>query len=179
MRRLWVVRHGQTAWAAAGRHTSSTDVPLDELGEQQARALATRLPGPWTAVLCSPLQRAWNTAMLAGLSPTPEPALREWEYGPQVEGRTTAELSADGPWNQWDDPRGESLQAVGARTGDLLQRLPAGDILLVAHGHVLRVLAAVYLGLDPVVGRHLALSPARIGKLGTEHTWPVLEEWNV
>jgi probable phosphoglycerate mutase len=174
---LWVVRHGETAWSAAGRHTSWTDVPLTPAGEDQARALAPRLARHWDLVLCSPRQRARRTAELAGVEATVDEDLREWEYG-DAEGRTTEELSRDRPWNQWDGPLGEPLEALANRVRGLLARLPDGDVLLVAHGHVLRVLTAVHLGLEPVAGRHLVLGPGRIGVLGHEHTWPAVLAWN-
>ncbi|MCW2669678.1 MAG: phosphoglycerate mutase [Frankiales bacterium] len=180
---IWLVRHGQTEWSAAGRHTGLTDVPLTAEGEAQARGLAPRLSrpadDPWALVLASPLQRAWRTALLAGLAPEPEPDLLEWDYG-QAEGLTTAELSTDGPWRVWDaDCLGETLDQVAERVRRVLARVPSeGDTLLVAHGHVLRILAAVYLELDPKDGRHLKLDAGRVSVLGHEHDWPALEEWN-
>jgi len=177
MSELWVVRHGETAWSAAGRHTSSTDLPLTPAGEEQARALAPRLARHWDLVLCSPLQRARRTAELAGVDAQVDPDLREWEYG-EAEGRTTAELSREKPWNQWDCPLGESLAHLAARVRGVLERLPEGDVLLVAHGHVLRVLTAVYLGLEPIAARHFVLGPGRVGVLGHEHTWPAVLEWS-
>jgi probable phosphoglycerate mutase len=158
MGQIWLVRHGETEWSAAGRHTSSTDLPLTPRGEEQARALAPRLSRPWALVLCSPLLRARRTAELAGLTPTIEPDLTEWQYG-EAEGLTTAELSREKPWNQWDFPLGESLTHLAGRVEGVLGRLPEGDVLLLAHGHVLRVLAARYLGLEPVAGRHLPSAP--------------------
>lgn len=177
MGQLWVVRHGETAWSASGRHTSTTDVPLTPRGEEQARALGPRLARPWDLVLCSPLQRALRTAELAGLSPVVEPDLQEWQYG-EAEGRTTAELSVGEPWNQWDHPLGETLTHLATRVQRVLDGLPDGEVLLVAHGHVLRVLTAVYLGLPPVAGRHLPLGAGRVGVLGHEHSWPAVLEWN-
>lgn len=177
MGELWVVRHGETEWSAVGRHTSSTDLPLTPHGEEQARALAPRLSRPWALVLCSPLLRARRTAELAGLTPTIEPDLTEWRYG-EAEGLTTAELSHEKPWNQWDFPLGESLADLAGRVERVLGRLPDGDVLLLAHGHVLRVLAAKYLGLEPVAGRHLPLGAARVGVLGHENSWPAVLEWN-
>jgi probable phosphoglycerate mutase len=177
MGQIWLVRHGETAWSASGRHTSTTDVPLTPRGEEQARALGPRLDRPWDLVLCSPLQRALRTAQLAGLEPTVEPGLQEWRYG-EAEGRTTAELSRDAPWDQWDHPLGESLEELATRVRGVLDRLPDGDVLLVAHGHVLRVLAAVFLGLEPHAARHLVLDPGHVAVLGHEHWWPAVLEWN-
>lgn len=176
---ICVVRHGETAWSKAGRHTSRTDIPLTADGEAQARSLAPRLSRPWALVLSSPRQRALRTAELAGLSPAADDDLVEWDYGP-AEGRTTAELSAAGPWSVWEaTDLGESLAQVEERVRRVLARLPAdGDSLLVAHGHLLRVLAAVYLELHARDGRHLKLGAGKVGLLGREHDWPALEEWN-
>jgi probable phosphoglycerate mutase len=175
---IWLVRHGETEWSAAGRHTGRTDVPLTAVGEEQARGLTFRLDREWDAVLSSPLSRALRTAELAGFAPVVDDDLVEWDYG-AAEGLTTAELSADEPWNAWDQPLGETVSQLGARVRRLLDRLPDGDVLLFSHGHLLRVLAAVRLGLAPIEGRHLVLDPARIGVLGREHTWPVIRAWNL
>jgi probable phosphoglycerate mutase len=176
----WVVRHGETAWSRTGQHTGRTDVPLTDEGEAQARSLAPRLRREWALVLSSPLQRAWRTAELAGLSPEPDPDLMEWDYG-TAEGRTTAELSAERPWSIWTaDGLGETLDEVAQRVKRVLARVPAdGDTLLIGHGHLLRVLTAVYLGLQPIDARHLKLGAGRIGILGHEHDWPALDGWNL
>ncbi|MCU1600597.1 MAG: histidine phosphatase super family protein [Frankiales bacterium] len=176
---IYVVRHGQTAWSQTGQHTGRTDIPLTDEGEAQARSLAPRLRRDWALVLASPLQRAWRTAELAGLHPEPEPDLVEWDYG-HAEGLTTEQMSADRPWRIWDDPHlGETLEQVAERTRRVLARAPAdGDTCLVAHGHVLRVLTAVYLGLEPSAAQHLVLEPSGIGILGHEHDWPALTGWN-
>lgn len=178
MGEIWIVRHGETEWSAAGRHTGHTDIPLTDIGEEQARGLTFRLNRDWDTVLSSPLSRATRTAELAGFSPLPEPDLVEWDYG-QAEGLTTEELSIGRPWNVWDQPMGESLEELGTRVRRVLHRLPEGDVLLFSHGHVLRVLAAVYLGLHPGAGRHLMLAPARVGILSQEHGYPALRAWNL
>lgn len=178
MGEIWVVRHGETAWSAVGKHTSWTDIPLTPRGEAQARAMGPRLDRPWDLVLSSPRQRARRTAELAGLSPAVDEDLREWEYG-AAEGLTTRELSVDRPWSQWDQPLGESVEELATRVTSLLDRLPSGAVLLVAHGHVLRVLSAIYLGLDPRVGKHLVLGAGHLGVLGHEHDYPALLAWNV
>jgi probable phosphoglycerate mutase len=175
---IWVVRHGETEWSAAGRHTGRTDIPLTEAGEEQARGLTFRLNRDWEAVLSSPLQRAVETARLAGFEPVVDDDLVEWDYG-AAEGRTTAELSADAPWSVWDQPLGETVTQLGGRVRRVLDTLPEGDVLVFGHGHCLRVLTAVYLGLPPVAGRHLRLDPARVGVLGHEHDWPALKAWNL
>ena len=180
MAEIWVVRHGATEWSSSGRHTGRTDVLLSPEGEQQASALAPRLARPWALVLSSPLFRARRTAELAGLTPEVDDHLVEWDYGP-AEGLTTAELSRDQPWSIWDDvPLGETIEQVAARCRIVLDRLPAeGDVCLVAHGHLLRILTAVYLGLPPVQAKHLVLRAAGIGVLGREHDYPALTGWNL
>ena len=176
---LWLVRHGETEWSRAGRHTGRTDLPLTAQGEAQARSLAPRLSRSWELVLASPLQRARRTAELAGLQPVVDDDLREWDYG-DAEGLTTKELSAEHRWRVWDaTDLGETLEQVAERARRVLDRVPAdGDSLLVGHGHSLRILAAVYLQLQPGEARHLKLDAARIGVLGHEHEWPAIEEWN-
>ncbi len=178
MDEIWLVRHGETAWSRSRQHTGRTDLPLLPEGEDDARALRSRLDRPWALVLASPLQRAWQTAVLAGLTPEAEPDLLEWDYGP-AEGKTTEQM---GPgWSVWDDvPLGESLDDVAERVRRVLTRAAAadGDVLLLAHGHVLRILTAVYLGLDPRAGKHLVLHPATVSILGREHDYPALTRWN-
>lgn len=179
MGEIWVVRHGETEWSAAGRHTGRRDIPLTEVGEEQARRLALRLNRDWDTVLSSPLSRARRTAELAGFSPLLEPDLVEWDYG-KAEGLTTAQLSATKPWSVWDEPLGESLEQLGARAQRVLDKLPPdGDVLIFAHGHVLRVLAALYLGGTPAQGKHFLLDPASIGVLGHEHDYRALKAWNL
>jgi probable phosphoglycerate mutase len=179
MAEIWLARHGETEWSASGRHTGRTDLPLTPTGEKQALELAERLDRPWALVLSSPLARARRTAELCGLSPELDDDLQEWDYG-AAEGMTTSELSAERPWSVWDDPLGETLEQLAARVRRVLERLPEkGDSLLVAHGHVLRVLAAVYLGLEPVDGKHLVLQTGRLGVLGREHDYPAVLAWNL
>lgn len=179
MGEIWVVRHGETEWSASGRHTGRTDVPLTEVGEEQARGLMFRLNRDWDTVLSSPLIRARRTAELAGFAPLLEPDLVEWDYG-TAEGLTTAQLSAAKRWSVWDEPLGESLEELGDRVQRVLDTLPTeGDVLIFAHGHVLRVLAALYLGGLPEDGRHFMLDAARIGVLGHEHDYRALKAWNV
>ncbi|MGZ6826804.1 MAG: histidine phosphatase family protein [Mycobacteriales bacterium] len=179
MGQIWLVRHGETAWSRTGQHTGRTDLPLLPEGEEQAVGLRQRLDRPWALVLSSPLQRARRTAELAGLTPVLDDDLVEWDYGP-AEGRTTAELSDGQPWSVWDDvPLGETLADVAARVRRVLARLPEqGDTLLVAHGHVLRVLAAVHLGLEPRDAQRFVLEPCGIGVMGHEHDRPAMLGWN-
>ncbi len=185
-----VIRHGQTEWSRSGQHTGVTDLPLLREGEEQARALAPLLAERrFVEVRVSPRQRALRTAELAGLSPTAvDDDLVEFDYG-GYEGRTTAEISAElgRPWSVWRDgvvpgaTFGETVAEVGGRVDRVLERvqprLAHGDVALVAHGHVLRVLTARWLGLEPGDGALFALPAGRVGVLGTEHRRPVLAAW--
>jgi len=182
---VWLVRHGETEWARLGRHTSRTDVALTETGEEQARALGRRLAGAsFGLVLTSPLSRATETARLAGFDGVAivEPDLREWDYG-ALEGRLTAEIREDYPgWSIWTGPwpEGETAEEVGARADRVLARIRAadGDVLLFSHGHLLRVLAARWLGLPPTSGAMFALGTATISILGSDRENAVIETWN-
>jgi len=183
--RAWLVRHGETEWAREGRHTSRTDVPLTELGRSQAVAAGRKLVGtPFTLVLSSPRERARETARIAGFGDRVEldDDLREWDYGDD-EGRTTAEIRSDRPgWTIFrDGPRGgETIEAVAARADRVIARVRAaeGDVLLFGHGHLLRILAARWLALDPADGRLFALSTATVSVLGWEREQAVLLRWN-
>jgi broad specificity phosphatase PhoE len=183
-----LIRHGETTWSATGRHTSYTDLPLTEHGEQQSRALAAALKEyPLAAVLCSPRERAVRTAELAGLTVTEIlDDLVEWSYG-RYEGITTPEIHQERPgWELWTDgcPDGESPEQVGARLDRVLARVREllagtdGDVVLVGHGHALRVAGARWLGLPPAGGGLLRLDPARLSRLGHEHARPVILGWN-
>lgn len=183
MGELWLVRHGETPWSRTGQHTGRTDVPLTTSGEQQARLLRPRLDRPWSLALTSPLLRAHRTAELAGLSAVTESDLVEWDYG-HAEGRTTADLRREhGGWSVWSDPElPESPADVGRRAEAVLKfvapALEVGDVCLVGHGHALRILAAVWLGLDATQGRLFTLAPASVSVLGAEHQLPVVTRWN-
>ena len=180
-----LVRHGETEWSRAGRHTGRTDVPLTERGRLEAQAVAAQLAGRrFALVLTSPLSRAAETCRLAGLGDRAQvrEALLEWDYG-AYEGRTTAEIRAERPgWSLWADGvvGGETVAQVGARADALIRELEGagGDVAVFAHGHVLRVLAARYVGLTPSDGRLLALDPATVSVLGHEHEWRVIRAWN-
>ena len=208
MGKLIVLRHGETEWSKAGRHTGRTDIPLTPYGAAMAASLAplvARLAARdgIAAVFTSPARRAVRTAELAGLgSPGvpgslggPEPKqdsdLWEWDYG-GYEGITTAEIQRERPgWFLWRDGvipgdaahPGETIEQVGERVDRVLKRamplLGNGDVVLVAHGHVLRVLTARYLGLPPADGRLFRLNTGTVSTLGTEHDEPVILSWNV
>lgn len=183
--RLWVVRHGETAWSASGRHTGRTDIELTPLGEEQAAALRRRLTGAaFALVLTSPRRRAVETAGLAGFGDRAvvDDDLAEWDYGLD-EGRTSAEIQRERPgWSIWrDGPEGgETIEQVAARADRVIARArhTPGDTLAFGHGHLLRILSARWVGLGPTSGRRLALDPATISILGWERHTPVLERWN-
>lgn len=180
-----LVRHGETEWSRAGKHTGRTDVPLTEAGRQEAQAVGAALAKHrFALVLTSPLARAAETCRLAGLGETAEERddLREWDYG-AYEGRTTAEIRAKRPgWSLWADgaPDGETAAEVGERADRVIAELCSvdGDVAVFAHGHLLRVVAARWLGLEPGAGRMFALDPATISILGYERETPVIRLWN-
>jgi broad specificity phosphatase PhoE len=182
---IWLVRHGETEWARLGRHTGRTDVPLTGVGRGQASGVAHKLVGHHFAlVLSSPLQRALETARLAGYGDRVETVddLMEWDYG-RDEGRTTPEIRTERPgWTIWGDgpEGGETIHEMAARVDRVIARAraQAGDVLLFAHGHVLRILAARWIDQPPTEGRRFALSTATVSVLGWEREQPVIERWN-
>lgn len=187
--KVLLVRHGETEWSVSGRHTGRTDLPLLPQGEVSARAIAPRLEGegPFVLVLCSPLTRARQTAELAGLEPELDPDLQEWDYG-DAEGRTTAEIREDRPgWTVWGEgpSGGETVDDVGARADRVIERvLAAGGggkdatVVLVAHGHLLRILAARWIELPASAGGRLSLGTAAVCLLGFERERRVILRWN-
>ncbi len=196
---LILLRHGQTEWSKAGKHTGRTDVPLTTVGAATAAALAPTLAKRQiVAVFTSPAARAVWTAKLANLEGAggrypvkQDPDLWEWDYG-GYEGMTTPQIQEQRPgWYLWRDGvipgdaehPGETVSQVGARADRVLARvtplLRDGDVALVAHGHVLRVLTARYLELPPDGGRLFRLDTGTISTLGTEHAEPVILTWNV
>jgi probable phosphoglycerate mutase len=182
---LYLVRHGETEWSRARRHTSRTDVPLSPAGEAEARALGVHLAGlEVDRVLASPMSRAITTARLAGFGDklAITPALLEFDYG-DYEGLTSAQIRARRPgWDLFRDgcPGGETVAAVADRAGPLVAELTAGDgrVMVFGHGHQLRIMAACYLDLAPDAARHLFLGTASVSVLGREHDWPTVLLWN-
>ena len=180
-----LVRHGETLWSRSGKHTGRTDVPLTEEGRRQSERVGDTLRGRrFELVLTSPLQRAAETCRLAVLGDVAlvREELMEWDYG-AYEGRTTVEIRADVPgWSLWRDgvPGGETATDVGSRVDRVIAEVRAvdSDVALFAHGHLLRVLAARWLGLPPTEGRLFALDPATISILGHEREMPVIRRWN-
>jgi broad specificity phosphatase PhoE len=182
--RLVIVRHGETDWSKAHRHTGRTDVPLTDEGVAEAARLKPALAGrPFALVLTSPLRRARETAALAGF-PDAELCddLLEWDYG-KDEGRTSAEIREERPgWSVWSDgPKdGEPLAHVAVRVERVIELALAadGDTLAFAHAHVLRILTARWLALHPAVGKRFQLATAAPSTLGWEHDYRVIESWS-
>ena len=183
--RIWLVRHGETEWSKSGRHTGRTDIPLTATGQQQGEALGRHLAGrQFALVLTSPLERARETCRLAGFDAVAQVSddLLEWNYG-IYEGRTTAAVRAEQPgWSIWTTPipQGETVEQVGERARRVIARADAvtGDVALFAHAHVLRILAACWIGLPPIHGRSQALDSASLSILGHERETRVIQVWN-
>jgi broad specificity phosphatase PhoE len=189
---LWLVRHGETEWSAEGKHTSRTDVALTELGRERAAVLGKYLAGvKFCAVLRSPMGRARETCAIAGFGARAvvDDGLREWDYG-VYEGRMTAEIQKEIPgWSVWKDAviGGESLEQVGARADGVIERAlglawnaeaDARRVLLFGHAHILRILAARWIGLAPVGGSLLVLGTGSVSVLGWERETRVVQRWN-
>jgi broad specificity phosphatase PhoE len=185
-REVWLIRHAETDWAKAGKHTGRTDIPLNDEGRFHASTLPERLDGKaFAAVFSSPLSRARETAEIAGYGAqaVDDPDLLEYNYG-DYEGLTTAEIRASRPdWFLWRDgvPGGESPDDVGARVDRVIERaLQAdGDVALFAHGHVLRVLGARWIEQPAALAGRLALGTGAICKLGWERETRVVRAWNL
>jgi broad specificity phosphatase PhoE len=193
MGELILIRHGQTTWSRALKHTGRTDIPLMPEGEKAAAALAGDLAArPIVATFASPAQRAARTAELAGLTRVQtDPDLWEWDYG-GYEGMTTEEIRRERPgWYLWRDGvvpgdathPGETIGQVSDRADRVLDRarplLRSGDVVLVAHGHLLRILTARWLSLLPADGRLFRLDTGTLSTLGHEHEEPVISSWNL
>jgi broad specificity phosphatase PhoE len=184
--RIVLIRHAATSWSRSGRHTGRTDIPLDEDGVRDAKALESRLAGMNPSrVLVSPLIRAIATCELAGFGSKAEvdPTLMEWDYG-VYEGMTTSDIRQEQPgWNVFVDgcPGGEDAAAVGRRADDVLARVLedfVSPIVIFGHAHSLRVLVARWLGLDATAGRHFSLNPCSVSILGYEREDRVVRRWN-
>jgi broad specificity phosphatase PhoE len=182
---LTLIRHGDTEWSLTGRHTGWTDIPLVASGRRQAELLGARLAGrSFSLVMSSPLSRAFETCRLAGLGDAVvvDPDLREWNYG-DLEGLTSDEIRGTLPgWTIWSGPvpGGETSDEVGQRADRVITRAlsAAGDVAIFAHGHLLRVLAARWLGLPPDHGALFELGTATLSQLGWERERRVIELWN-
>jgi len=181
---LWLVRHGATEWTATRRHTGRTDLPLTDEGRRAAAALYRPLDRPrFASALTSPLERARETARIAGFADAEVlDELREWDYG-DYEGRTTDEIRAEIPgWSVWTHRivDGESLEDVAARARRVLERCAPleGPVVLFAHAHLLRIVTACALGLEPGAGRVLHLDAPSVSVIGHEHSERALIRWN-
>lgn len=191
--RLWLLRHGQTEWSKSGQHTGLTDIPLTEKGEEQAAAARPKLADVhFDLVLASPYQRAIRTAELAGFDRvTEEPEAHEWDYG-DYEGISSEQVRKDRPgWLIWNDgvPNGETINQVAGRADTVIARVLAlqksgqhpdavKNVLLVAHGHFLRVLTARWLKMAPGAGRHFVLGTGSVSRLGWDKRTPGIEKLN-
>ena len=186
--RLFLARHGDTAWTDSRQHTGRTDLPLNERGEERARQIGERLQRfSFLRVFTSPLQRASKTCELAGFGAVAQvdPDLLEWDYG-RFEGKLTRDIVKERPgWELFRDgcPDGESPEAVAARADRFIARVRGigGDVLAFSSGHIIRMIAARWLGLPPTGGRFFFCRPASVGVLGFEHNnrdEPVIGLWN-
>jgi probable phosphoglycerate mutase len=183
--RIFLARHGATEWSVTGQHTGRTDVPLTEEGRRQAKRLGARLARErFALVLVSPLSRALETARLAGFGDVAEvePDLVEWDYG-QYDGLSSADIRQGRPgWTIWRDGvvGGETLDQVAARADRIVTRVRSveGDVLLFAHGHILRIIATRWLEQPPVEGARYYLATASLSVLGWERETSVIDRWN-
>jgi probable phosphoglycerate mutase len=187
MPQIYLIRHGETEWSRSGKHTGISDIPLTERGREQAQLLRPELAARnFLRVLTSPLRRARETCELAGLAARAEidPDLMEWNYG-DYEGLTSEQIHVHRPaWTIFNDgggPGGETPEQVGVRADRVIAsvRAASGDVALFAHGHVLRVLAARWLGLPPGAGAHFLLDTATVSVLDSSGGVPALKRWNV
>jgi broad specificity phosphatase PhoE len=182
---LYAIRHGETEWSLSGRHTGVTDIPLTDIGRQRARALRTTLAKEaFSLVLVSPMQRARETCALAGLggSAVTDPDLMEWNYG-EYEGLTPSQIQELRPdWMLFRDgcPGGETPEQVGIRVDRVIARARASGraVALFAHGHVLRVLVARWIGLPAEGGQHFLLDTGTLCVLGNYYSAPAVKIWN-
>jgi len=182
---IYLIRHGETEWSRSGRHTGLTDIPLTDTGREQAAFLTPIFDDvKFVRILSSPLQRALQTAQLAGLGDRVEtmPDLLEWNYG-DYEGITTKEIHKSVPnWTVWTHPcpNGETIEQVSARADRVVHdlRQAKANVAVFSHGHFLRVLAVRWLELDPHAGKHLLLGTSTLSILSYEHDFPAIKTWN-
>ena len=198
---IWLIRHGETAWSLSGQHTSFTDIPLTDHGRKRAEELRDFLAGrQFAAVFVSPRERARETCAIAGYGDVAvvEDNLQEWNYG-EAEGKTTPQMrEIYGPgWSVWTNPLkgGETVEAVGERADKVIARAlaavadPTHDdktvvngapraVALFAHAHILRILAARWIGLPAVNGKNFGLGTGSVSVLGFERENRVIEKWN-
>ncbi|WP_263384714.1 histidine phosphatase family protein [Granulicella arctica] len=187
---LWLIRHGETEWSLSGAHTSRTDIPLTDHGRLRAAELKQYLAGKeFSAVLTSPMQRARETCSIAGYGEVAviDEGLREWDYG-IYEGKTTKEIRVDRPdWSVWKDEiiGGETVEQVGERADGVISRAIAaippdaeGAVALFAHAHILRILAARWIGLTAEGGSLFGLGTGSVSVLGYERETRVVSHWN-
>jgi broad specificity phosphatase PhoE len=180
---IWLIRHGETAWSRSGQHTGRTDLPLLPEAEAELKALKPHLKHTFALVLSSPLVRARQTAKLVGFESFElDDNLMEWNYG-DYEGKTRDEILKQVPgWSIFKQgvPGGETLDEVARRARKVIERArtASGDVALISHGHLLRILAACWLDLPPANGEHLELSAGSVSVLGYENDVPVLAQWN-
>jgi probable phosphoglycerate mutase len=185
-REIWLVRHGATAWSASGQHTGRTDLELNEDGRRAASALPAKLSSHrFALVLTSPLSRAAETCRLAGYGDVAKPCddLMEWDYG-RYEGVTRADIRKQRPgWTIWRDGvvGGETIEQVASRATRALRVAESadGDALLFAHSHLLRVLTACWLELEPAAGRYFELGPAGVSVLTRSDNTAIIRRWNL
>ena len=187
---LWLIRHGETAWSLSGAHTSRTDIPLTDHGRKRAEELRDYLkPFAFAKVLVSPMSRAQETCQIAGFADQAvvDPGLHEWDYG-ESEGRTTTQMReqySDPQWSVWTRAivGGETVEQVGERADGVIARALDGTpdgtrVALFAHAHILRILAARWIGLDAHGGQHLGLGTGSVSVLGWERETRVVVHWN-
>lgn len=182
---IWLIRHGETEWSLSGAHTSATDIPLTERGRKRAEAIHTYLrERKFSLVLTSPRLRAMETCRISGFAAGAhvDDNLSEWDYG-EYEGRTTAEIRKAVPdWSVWESnpAGGETLQQVAERAQKVIDRSKAagGRVALFSHAHILRVLAAIWIGMPPKAGSLLALGTGTVSTLGFERETRVIRTWN-
>jgi broad specificity phosphatase PhoE len=186
---LWLIRHGETEWSASGRHTSRTDIPLTDKGRERAEVLGKFLAArTFAAVFRSPMLRAKETCEIAGFGAQAvvDEGLMEWDYG-VYEGRTSKEIQAEIPgWSVWTNPilGGETVEQVGLRADGVIARALAaagadgGKVALFGHAHILRILAARWIGLDARGGSMFTLGTGSVSVLGWERDTRVIQGWN-